>query len=467
MSSPEVTRETAKPRAIDVSRVDDEQVTIESERSRHIGYVYVGVVGTFVGVAWAYVVVEELDPSGRCPGPAKCFWLVGVLVLCVVAGLFVLPYIALQGVLRLRAADLGAPLLTRHGFVASITQNLQRMVTDTTTMTWAVLNATVIYYVLGQASEDLVPPSQGGQLARGQTHFDEKIVLLLLILCATATTIYFTLASHALRKLPSETRPYWVEVWLLLSRAPVFPGAYSISILLGLIFFAPYQLGFIRRRILLLAIVLVRAISFWLVARWVSRILPHVSSDPSVATAEASQSLSKSAQYLASTAAGIVACIGVNDFVVSFAQLYLSTWQEVAFLLAGWAPFVLMVAMLRSRTRLARAQHESATLSNLGICETFWVRLHPNDTAFVDVAEFWLVSFAFWTPGKIILGAIWGFVAYNPQHKNDFTFGLLMIVRLLWLLTVASVVTLLFAVLTSGILLLAEVAKARRTSISS
>lgn len=430
----------------------------ESERSRHLDLVYTGVVGMFVAVSWSYIVVEALDPDQKCPGISRCWRLVGSLGATVVVFAFLLPYVSLKA---RRSSSLEEPLLTTS-FRSQFHLRLMCLIADSTGTVWSVSTSSFLYYLLEQIGEGMVNPPNGGQSDRSEADFAPPILLLLVAVCVVSALVLLWAATAAASRIPDESRPYWKEVWGILARSTFYPSAYVSSVALGLLFFLPYELGKTGNAATV-SMAAVRAATYWFLGRWISRVLPKLPEDANERIREASESARRSFEIWASTSAGVLACIGINDAVVALVEdaLDISVWAQIAVFFFVWVPLLLAFALARSRSRTSNRDAETKE----GCCVAFQL-YHPNDRAFVDTAELWLVSFAFWSPYKLLIFQLWDLVNFTNNASNALFF-VVAAARLLTMLLFASCLTVLFACAAAGAVVAAQTLKSSLSTHSA
>lgn len=423
----------------DSSQVETAAVeTDDSEQlaaaARSVGsLMYSSIVGMLVAVAWAYLLVQQVDPNNKCP-KEHCWSLVVLLGLNTVAGIVYVPAASLAIMRRLSARSSGSAV-----FKTELQKRLQRLATDASASCYSCGASSFVFYLLkqlefaasgGDPDSFVRPVAHAGSTAarRHLLHHRLAILLACLGICVGIVAVSFGTMLIATRRLATETRPFAIEVWLLLRSGFSYSCAYAVASFTGLLCFSPFDLGFGGEGVRFAAAAARAALFVFLALRLTRKLGP-----PPVDPAEASASWRACAHYLAFSVAAIVAAIGCHD-VVTFVVLDLvnfTHWHQIAILFAYASALLGAVIAFRFQRRVV---------------------LDPTNQAFAEIFEQWLVCFAWWVPYKHVLVEVWDvFVAKRPPKSGAglslALYALRRIARLLWQLTVAFSLTLGFAAL--------------------
>lgn len=490
-------------------------------RERQLDLINSAVIGTAVAVGWAYVLLEQADPEGRCPKRStRCWVLVGLLAMSVVAFPLLLPLLTLPLVRRLEkskaeqapSSDEACRALVQLRSLPQAVKpptflvdnqarrlriefftRLQTLLTSAATSCWVVTNVSFVYYMLQQlyvevsatVSSDDESDDDDDERRRDQYFVstgarakegDDFVYFVVVCagFCSVAVACYFAVIIAASRRLSTETRPYWADLCLLLQTGSCYPLAYSVVQFLSVLFFAPVEFG-IGNGVGVFRLALVEAVIVFFAARQTARVL--------FARLDLEANLPRTlARHLDDPSTWVLPAIvlyfSCPVFAVVAVMQCLSTLLSDVFDLGSWdlicfylvlAPLLLVVAVRRSRATVARATvsdddddkldrhpEETPMLDRdeppkephcaATVWDCFFTR-KPEDTVFEDTFERWLVVLCFWQIYKLLLIEAWDHVGIDVSYsaKNTAAHVLTIIGRLLWQLTVAVLLTLVFA----------------------
>lgn len=385
--------------------------------------VYSSIVGMLIAVCWAYLLQQQVDPSEKCP-ERGCWGLVTLLGLNALAGIWYIPALTLAMMRRLSPRGIEGD---RPSFRLELQAKLQQMMTDASSTCWSVGFSSFVFYLVkqlefsasgGDPNNFVRPVAHAGDTAarRHLVHHRLAILLACLGVCAAVVLVSFATTVLATRKLASETRPIFVEIWLLLRTGLHYSCAYAIATFVGLALFSPFDLEWggtpLRFCAALLRAICLTAISFRIAK---SSFLP-------------AEKESTGHAFLRQVLV-IVAAISCHDVVVFFVvEVFKETshWHQISFFFA-YSLLLLGTALLRRNKQHSRDED-------------------------VDIFERWIVCFAWWVTYKHVLVDIWDLVGVRgrPHHLSDLhaaIYALRRIERFLWQLAVAVFSTLAFATL--------------------
>lgn len=364
--------------------------------------VYSSIIGMLVAVAWAYLLEQQVDPNGKCPA-SNCWVLVSLLGTNTLAGAFYIPALSLTAMRRLASREpvIDATAGTRRYSIAlfrrEVHRRLQRLTTDASSTCWSCGASSFVFNLLkqmefaasgGDSQSFVRPVAHAGDTSarRHLLHHRLPILLACMGICVGVITLSFATTLAATRRLAKETRPYFVEVWLLLRTGLFYSCAYAVATTTGLLFFSPFDLGWGGERLRLFAVAL-RALLFWYGARQITQGLPRPPSDAAIALLQASTDIRSCASHMCYDILVIVAAIGLHDlvvfFVVDFIKISLRERTALFFVYAFAALGTVLIRRRRARRRQKSGENENA--------------------AFLDVFERWLVCFA-WSVPLVLIG---------------------------------------------------------------
>ncbi|KAJ8614545.1 hypothetical protein CTAYLR_000855 [Chrysophaeum taylorii] len=375
-----------------------------------------------IAVSWAYLLQQQVDPNDECPGD-HCWILVVVLAANMLAGVLYIPAVSLALVRRLGRSDrvlfeLEAHTGTRRGlsFRRAVTRRLQRLATDASATCWSVTASSFVYFTLkqlefvasgGDSSNFVRPVEHAGDTAarRHLIHHRFAVLSACFGVCLGVVCVSLVTMILATRKLATETRPLFLEVWLLLRSGLYYSCAFAIATFIGLLFFSPFELDWGGKVVRLFA-ALARAFGLVVLARSIVRRLPVPPSDDSIAFAEASTHWTACANLFCFNVSSVVAAIGIHDAVVFFLVdvLSLSRWRRIAVLFTYAIALISFVLRRRTLEAKRRAEMDPASCNHLA---EFRSCNSPSDLAFLNVLERWLVCFAWWVPYKYFFVEAW------------------------------------------------------------
>lgn len=359
--------------------------------------VYSSIIGMLVAVAWAYLLEQQVDPNGTCPA-SNCWVLVCLLGANTVAGALYIPALSLAAMRRLASRESvieAMPGTRRYStalFRRELHRRLQRLTTDASSTCWSCGASSFVFNLLKQMefaasggdSENFVRPvAHAGDTSarRHLLHHRVPILLACMGICVGVISISFATTLAATWHLAKETRPYFVEVWLLLRTGLFYSCAYAVATTTGLLFFSPFDLGWGGENLRLFAVAL-RALVFWYGAQQITQGLPRPPSDAASALLQASTDVPLCAKHMCFEILVIVAAIGIHDLVVFFVVEYIhvSLRERTAlfFVYAFAALGTVLIRRSHSHSRQKSDENES--------------------TAFLNVFERWLVCFAWSVP---------------------------------------------------------------------
>lgn len=403
---------------------------------RELNLIYTSVVGMLIAVSWAYLLQQQVDPNSKCPAQG-CWPLVIVLGVNTVLGAFYIPRISLFLMRQLRSQG--------SLFKVAATQRLQQLATDASGTCFSVSASSFVYFLLkqlefaasgGNGESFVRPVAHAGDTAARRHLVAHRLPVLFAcfgVCCGVVVVSLFAMI-FATRRLQFETRPYWVEVWLLLRSQLVYASAYAVASMLGLLLFQTFELA-TRATMMLFFATVVRAVGLFFISRYAARKLPRPPDDAD-AVAHASASVKACAALLCFNGAAVVASIGVHDAIV-FLPLSLLPLTSSARMLVLFPYAVVALAAVVYRRTLPKP-----------------TKRHPNDEPFILVFEAWLVYFAWWVPYKLLFVAAWDLLRVRstpPDHgaAHIAAYVALRVLRFLWQLVLALAFLFVFAALTA------------------
>jgi hypothetical protein len=146
---------------------------------------------------------------------------------------------------------------------------------------WSVTASSSLFYLVkqlefvasgGDALNFVRPATEAGSTAVSRHFVTHRLAIIGAGLAVCFMTLFVALTTmvYATRKLAMESRPYFVEVWLLLQSQLYYTSAYAASASLGLCFFAPFELS-IGSDLTRFLVALSRSAGFFLIARELCR----------------------------------------------------------------------------------------------------------------------------------------------------------------------------------------------------
>lgn len=459
---------------------------LRQERARHLRVINATLVGAMVGVSWSYIVEQLADPYAECPGHG-CWTVIALLAASLACGILTIPAVqdSLQRTLgdfvaELEALDsrrerlsgseearlMGAAAVlaverhsifaprsaSRYGFRRAVLGKLLLLLTNAGDSAFVVTSANLLWYMTKQLEYEATGGSRfvrdelRGRTARsgrGGANF-ATVIAVCAGVCLAFALVSILVAIRAARNLGSETDPYRVRLWLLLSTHPHYPVAFALSIAVGVVFFAPLELGAGSDK-LRAGLACLQLLLFAGGGRFVARRFVAPPADPELRVARAAQSTANCLHFLAHDVCAVLAAIGVQNFLdFALRAADLSTFLLVY---AAYTPGLLVNAHFRHRRRMQKLRQTNGTDEPPSCSALADVR----DAQFEDTAELWLITLGFWAPYTILLYVEWDHVIVKTSDPAT-TF----LLRLLQQIAIAAALTLSIATLAGCIIVYRE-----------
>lgn len=222
-------------------------------------FAFNNVIGCLAGLLWCYIVVIQFDPRQECPAPG-CWRVVFALLAWAVAGVVGMPWVSVQVMRSLRASpEAGA---TTYGETRALPAFLKRLELERETRTWArelLARSTGTAWSVGlyaalsscvrQLEYDALLRRAGGGSCDGASLGCALEGVLYLAACVGSIALATSLAALLATGLASRAlgrgnlAPLLVEMLLMLRSNVYYSVAYTWCTTLGLLWFAPYELG--------------------------------------------------------------------------------------------------------------------------------------------------------------------------------------------------------------------------------
>lgn len=392
---------------------EPEDLVVTAERVRQLEVMNALALGVMLASSWCTVIVEQASGWGR----------VGLLCASVVVMTAVLPSVVCAIVQSLTAWTSNRASFKREG-----ARKLQRLSTDAAAACWAATAVTCVATCLDDS-------------VTFRRYWVDAVVVA--ALCVAVAAGSCCLSVLALSRLADETRPFHVEVWLLLVQGPHLVAGYAILAVLDVI-----RLGRAARLGISLA---VAALAFF-VARDVFRRAhpPTSASDMNVLTYNFT---------------GLVAALAVRS-VVRLALDDLVVWARVL-VYGALAISLFGNAMARPRHRLVYLEHPIKRTSGSPLATVAHDLEKHRDEPFYDVYERWLAAAAVWALFDDVLRVLLHAAAISPSGSHSLVGVLVPFGCFAAHITLAFALTLLFMLPFSTLVLHTEVYRRRQLLLAA
>lgn len=472
------------------------------------------VFGTFSSVAFAYVLQQQVDPKGMCPGVqrGRCWTMVSVYAINAVLGAVYIPYVVVRIMRTSGRCSRGSETVKR----------LSSFATTTATVCWSISVSTTLSQLLGEleyvATSGEVSNSGSGphigrdagpghtyrrQYGRDDHHYQHQqhendrhhyslrrlleassddpgvtihqmgqVISAKIVTCVVALFIFMLVMFEANRYIKRATRPLAVEMCMLLRSSLHYASAFCVSTIVTCLWFFPidalsvitdYGMKHVR-----LVWSLCKVWFFLVTTRAITRRLDWPPEDESQIVLILADSR-KCLAALWHKTLSVVLCLGVYDTVDYFISDYLplnSKKQIYAYYV--YAVSVLLFATARRGRLVCGRQTIDTTRGGRSVCCCFPSRRETRNNAvvsvstrslqwrrsdeeFYDNAEAWIVSFAFWVPFKSTLIRAYDLSAPISSSGQLDSFEQ-HLVRLVWQLFLGALIIALCSLLTVGLL---------------
>lgn len=434
------------------------------------------VFGTLCSVSWAYILQQQVDPRATCPGVerTRCWALVVVYASNMFLGVLYIPALVLWILSvshRFRQRRCCRKNVERTFAERETLRRLTAFATATATVAWSISVSTTLSQLLGELEYEATKgraTSSGGSGPRISSDPDDRgpgyrqpddakhpppprrltedvsmgdmlrVVAARAELCFVALSLCSIVMLWANQRLLRAAKPLTVEICMLLRSSLHYASAYCIVTVFSSVWFLPLDVAtlktgrqFVYAR---LVWVIVKVFVFGGIARAIARRLPPFD-------AETAHDWRRCFCALWHKTLAVVACLVVYDATayIVYTMLPLSDLNKDLVYL-GYAFFVLAVAFLRragvfklcrrrTPSNYARLADQQAPKDDARA---------RSDAAFVDVAEAWIVCFAFWVPFEALLINAYDLSNNVSEHART-SIGR-HVVRLVWQLFLGSCV---------------------------
>lgn len=469
---------------------------LRQERARHLRMINSTLVGALVAVSWSYIVEQLADPYAQCPTDG-CWMMIALLALSLVGGVFAIPQaqLCLQRTLgdflsQLEALDsrrehlshsAGGSLLggaaavlaverhsvfapksaSRYGFRKAVVGKLLLLLTNAGDSAFVVTCANLLYYVTkqlefeGSGGSRFVRDELRGRYSgswRGGRNF-ASVAGICASFCVASAIAAGGVAIWSAKRLATETDPYRIRLWLLLSTHPHYPAAYAVSIAVTVVFFAPLELNAGSPK-LRAGLACLQLVIFSWGGRLLSRKFSPPPSDPEIRLANAAASKKVCASFVAHDGCAVLAAIGVQNFL-NFALRAFDLGSLLA-VYCVYTPALLINAHFRHRRRMqkmrAQAHHGYARDHDDKSSPVALCCCSVQDAQFEDTAELWLITLGFWAPATIVLYALWDYVILKTSDPVT-----TLLLRFIQQISIACLLTLIVATIAGFLVVYREI----------
>lgn len=214
-------------------------------------FIFNNIIGCLGGLMWCYIVVLQFDPELKCP-TAGCWKVVWALWVWSVVGLVALPWLSLLAMRTLRkTTSSAAGEWSRAALEDETLAWARELLARAMGTAWSVGLYSALAASVKQLEYDALSSDASGLLARceGAGFGCALTGVLSLALAAAAMSVAVTggavlamgCASRVLAR--GNLSPLVVEMMLMVRSNLYYSVAYSWTTTLGLLWFAPYELG--------------------------------------------------------------------------------------------------------------------------------------------------------------------------------------------------------------------------------